>query len=220
MGKKVFTNLPDITNTITDLGTLTVERYWPGLPTLTYEGKVYNTVKIGNQCWLRENLDVGVMIPGNQIPANNGIIEKYCYNNDTNYSNKLGGLYNWNEAMAYSSIPGSRGICPPGFHIPTVEEYEELIATVKGSGNALKAKDQGIFSGKGNNKSGFAGLLAGYRSSNGNFWNYISNSMFWSSSLEDNENAMSIFIFMTLDNIDINVKSLTYGYSIRCIKDN
>lgn len=33
----------------------------PGIPTVTYEGKTYNTVLIGSQCWLKENLDVGVM---------------------------------------------------------------------------------------------------------------------------------------------------------------
>lgn len=219
MGKKVFTNLPNISSQITEFGDLTVERYWPGLPTVTYAGKIYNTVKIGSQCWLRENLDVGIMIPGSREQTNNGVIEKYSYNNDSNYCKILGGLYSWNEAMAYSTVPGSRGICPPGFHIPTATEFEELIATVNNSGNSLKDKGQGIFSGIGSNISGYSGLLAGYRFIDGNYWNYTANAMFWSSTLDESSNAYSIFLFMSTDNIAINSKLLNYGYSIRCIKD-
>ena len=51
----------------------------PGTPTVTYYGKTYNTVQIGNQCWLKENLDVGTMINTNSSSnkqTNNGIIEK------------------------------------------------------------------------------------------------------------------------------------------------
>lgn len=50
----------------------------PEIPTVTYEGKIYNTVKIENQCWIKENLNVGTMINGNQNQSNNGTIEKYC----------------------------------------------------------------------------------------------------------------------------------------------
>ncbi len=42
-------------------------------------GNVYSTVQIGDQCWMAENLRVGVMLPGLTPQANNGIIEKHCY---------------------------------------------------------------------------------------------------------------------------------------------
>ena len=48
--RKVFTELPDLTGNTLDLGELTVERFCPGTPTVTYEGKTYNTVQIGDQC--------------------------------------------------------------------------------------------------------------------------------------------------------------------------
>ena len=38
----------------------------PGTPTVEYEGQVYNTIQIFSQCWLKENLNAGLMINGNQ----------------------------------------------------------------------------------------------------------------------------------------------------------
>jgi len=64
----------------------------PNLPAVNYGGKIYNTVQIGTQCWLKENLNIGTMIPVNQDGSNNGSIEKYCYNNDINNCNVYGGL--------------------------------------------------------------------------------------------------------------------------------
>jgi len=70
-------------------------------PTITYAGKVYHTVTIGNQTWMKENLNVGTMIDSTKDQANNGIIEKYCFENDTANCNKYGGLYEWAEAVQY-----------------------------------------------------------------------------------------------------------------------
>ena len=52
----------------------------PGISSVTYGGKTYNTVQIGNQCWFRENLNIGTKIDGVQEQTNNGAVEKYCYN--------------------------------------------------------------------------------------------------------------------------------------------
>jgi uncharacterized protein (TIGR02145 family) len=98
-----------------------------GVKTVTYSGTVYHTVSIGTQCWLKENLKLGVHITNNfQEPQNNGIIEKWCWNNDPYWCNTMGGLYNWNEAMKYFYTPGSQGICPSGWHVPTDEEFKIL----------------------------------------------------------------------------------------------
>jgi len=70
-----------------------------GIPTVTYEGQVYNTVQIFNQCWLKENLNVGIMIPAGQQMSNDGIIEKYCYNNSEDSCAIYGGLYQWGEVF-------------------------------------------------------------------------------------------------------------------------
>ena len=65
----------------------------PGVPTVTYEGQVYNTIQIFGQCWLKENLNVGTMINGEDEMTDNGIIEKYCYYNDQANCDTYGGLY-------------------------------------------------------------------------------------------------------------------------------
>ncbi len=49
-------------------------------PTVTDAlGNVYHTVHLGNQCWIAENMNIGIMIPGTTNQTNNGIIEKHCY---------------------------------------------------------------------------------------------------------------------------------------------
>ncbi|MFA5803862.1 MAG: FISUMP domain-containing protein [Melioribacteraceae bacterium] len=184
----------------------------PGIPTVLYTGKTYNTVQIGTQCWLKENLDVGAMIQVNQNPSNNGTIEKYCYDNNPNNCATYGGLYQWNEAMAYSTTPGAQGICPTGWHIPTKTEFETLAATVKNDGEALKAN--------GTNTSGFSGLLAGFRYDSGNFYNFGYETFFWSSTEYDSSSAYYLSLTYLLNrNTYFYYNYKGYGYSVRCLKD-
>lgn len=133
----------------------------PGIPSVTYGGKTYNTVRIGNQCWLKENLDIGTMIQGSQNATNNSVIEKYCYGNNPANCNTYGGLYDWNEAMGYVTTPGARGICPTGWHLPTVTELQTLVNWVEGNSNNLKSIGQGTGTGTGTNLSGFTALMGG-----------------------------------------------------------
>jgi len=93
---------------------------------ITYEGKIYETVIIGKQCWMAENLNVGNRINGIYNQNNPSAIEKYCYNDDENNCNNYGGLYQWDQAMDYTTQEGAKGICPPGWHIPTDEEWKIL----------------------------------------------------------------------------------------------
>ncbi len=153
----------------------------PGLPTVTYAGKVYNTVQIGTQCWLKENLNVGTMIIGSANQTNNDTIEMYCYNDDPTNCNTYGGLYQWNKAMQYTTAEGAQGICPSGWHIPTYAEFQTLYTAVSGDGNALKAIGQGTGGGAGTNTSGFSALLAGYRNYDGYFNHLGYNALFWGS---------------------------------------
>jgi len=95
-----------------------------------YAGKIYNTVTIGSQIWLKENLDVGTQVLGSVDQTNNGTIEKYCYNDVPANCAIYGGLYQWAEAVAYTNgatnttltnpqFTGNvHGICPTSWHIP------------------------------------------------------------------------------------------------------
>ncbi|MFI5253318.1 MAG: FISUMP domain-containing protein [Bacteroidota bacterium] len=193
----------------------------PGTPTVMYAGKTYNTVQIGAQCWLKENLNVGTMVDSLQNQTNNGIIEKYCYNNDTNNCNIYGGLYQWDEAMQYSATAGAQGICPTGWHIPTAAEFHPLATTVNYDGNALKAVGQGVPSyGAGTNTSGFSALLAGYRNSYGYFLNLGYFTYVWSSTELNATYANSLYLNYLNSTILVILNNIKEsGFSVRCLED-
>jgi uncharacterized protein (TIGR02145 family) len=187
--------------------------------TVSYDGKIYNTVIIGTQCWLKENLDVGVMIPGSQNQGNNSVIEKYCYNNDPNNCYIYGGLYQWNEAMQYVTTEGAQGICPTGWHIPTLTEFQTLSSTVGNDGNALKAIGQGSGLGAGTNTSGFTALLAGNRDVSGYFYDFGGTAYFWSSTETNATYAGNLYLYNNVSGIALSAYYKGYGFSVRCVKD-
>ncbi|MFC2083870.1 FISUMP domain-containing protein [Bacteroidota bacterium] len=193
--------------------------------TISYVGKTYNTVLIGDQCWLRENLDIGTMIDSLADATDNGIIEKYCYGNDPSNCETYGGLYAWDEAMQYSTTPGAQGICPDNWHIPTLAEFDTLIKSVNDDGNALKEVNQGLGEGRGTDTSGFSALMAGRRDYSRDYYGYFYylgyRTYFWSSSEHgtdpDRASTMSLF---TSDSIIYFTSSYKYnGFSVRCVKD-
>jgi len=195
----------------------------PGIPTITdtRDGKVYETVQIGDQCWLKNNLDVGVYIAStitgteHSDVTNNGIIEKYCYGNNEANCGRYGGLYDWNEAMEYVTTPGTKGICPSGWHIPTNEEFRTLAALVIDDDNALKEVGQGT----GTNTSGFSALLGGYRLYNGSFNGLGDGAHFWSSTEIDAPGANSLGLGYDDSFIFFNYLTKEYTSSVRCLKD-
>ena len=201
-----------------------------GLPTVLYEGQTYNTVQIGDQSWMRENLNVGSMIfsvGAGELQTNNGVIEKYCYGNSTDNCVIYGGLYEWNESMQYLTIEGAQGICPVDWHIPTDEEFTALVNYLAGSGTAGgKMKEAGFAhwtspNTGATNESGFTALPGGFRNYfNGSFDHLGSNGYFWSSSKEGPNNAWS----RTLGWLNANVaRYYDYkddGFSVRCLKDD
>jgi uncharacterized protein (TIGR02145 family) len=168
---------------------------------------------------MKENLDVGTMIPGTQTSVNNGIIEKYCYTDNPAYCASNGALYQWDEAMQYSTTPGVQGICPPGWHIPTLAEYETLSASVYSNGNSLKAVGQGTGAGAGSNSSGFTALLSGRRYSNGTFGGSAGIGVFWCSTQYNSFYANYMHLYNTGSNYGLTDLSKKYGFSIRCVKD-
>jgi len=199
----------------------------PGIPTITYAGQTYNTVQIGNQCWLKENLNVGTMILGAQNQTNNGNIEKYCYNDSTIYCDKYGGLYQWGEMTQYSSTEKVQGICPIGWHIPTISEFRTLSSTVKNDGNSLKAIGQGYdgnysgtgFTGAGTNTSGFSAILSGCLQFGDKFLNQSADAYFWTTTDNPLEGTYIIYLSANSGSIGEAYQSFE-GFSVRCVNDN
>lgn len=235
-----------IANDKTVGGTSCGKVYYEGGPNDDNDGKgvYYNTIQIGNQCWLKENLNIGVMIDVTERANDNATIEKYCQGNDIDTCKKYGGLYQWNEAVQYdTTTPGVQGICPDGWHIPTLTEYEMLINTIIATerysdGQSLKAIGVGLDCfdplqhGSGTNTSGFSSLLGGTRFFGGNFnsFNTPDSSDFayyWSSTLNpddpDHVNNLprpyEIDIHTLGNHIHIGYFMRFSGFSVRCIRD-
>lgn len=101
-----------------------------GTSTVTdYDGNVYHTLKIGQQCWLKENMRTTHYADGEIIP-----IGSACYYPNGNADNRsqYGLLYTWYTATrneSSSSNPsGKQGICPYGWHVPSDAEWAELLS--------------------------------------------------------------------------------------------
>jgi len=205
----------------------------PGIPTIPYEGKVYHTVQIGNQCWIKENLNAGTMINNSQsgqIQTDNGLQEKYCYDNDPYNCDIYGGLYEWNEAMQYVFIEGARGICMDGWHIATDGEWTILSDFLGGTGVAGgKLKSTGTLEAGtglwkspntgGTNISSFTGYPAGARYSTGEWQAKTYGGYFWSSSQKDEPTAWYRVMVYGYADFWRNSYSKEGGYSVRCLKD-
>jgi len=107
------------------------------------DGNTYNTVLIGNQCWMKENLKVTHYPNGDPIPyvtddnewaalSNNNTDDAYCYYNN-NIGSEYGALYSYAAAIADNwerDNTDGQGICPDGWHLPTDEEWKVLEGTV------------------------------------------------------------------------------------------
>jgi uncharacterized protein (TIGR02145 family) len=196
----------------------------PGNATISYGGKTYNTVQIGNQCWLKENLDIGTLINGSLEQTNNGTLKKFCYNDDPANFLTYGGLYQWAEAIQYKFVatPSStpvQGICPPGWHIPDTSEFVTLANAVNNNGNSLKAVGQGTGNGAGTNTSGFSALFAGTRFSDGTFSLLTLYNFFLSSTEFDAGNVYFFDLGSDSNFVFFGKNSKLYGRSVRCLQD-
>ena len=199
----------------------------PGIPDVNYGGQTYATVQIGDQCWFKENLNIGSMIPAGANMSNNEVTEKYCYDNLETNCNIYGGLYQWNEMMQYSTTSGTQGICPPAWHLPTIDEWTTLIDFLGGLNDAGgKMKETGTFHWNNpntgaTNSSGFTTLPAGYYGDPGfTFYLLGKYAILWSSNQSDFDSAWNCWLAYNSNSAN---KNSTYlkrlGHSVRCLKD-
>ena len=197
----------------------------------TYDDVEYNVIRIGEQCWMAENLNIGAYVDSidtgltHSDVSDNGVIEKYCYDNDINNCDTYGGLYDWDEMMGYVITEGVQGICPDGWHIPTDGEQYELENYLKDVGETCDAGRSGVWDCdtagtklKSGGTSGFGGLLAGYRNNPGSFSNLTSYGIFWSSSVSGS-GAWRRGLDSTESRVYRHANDQTNGFSVRCVKD-
>jgi uncharacterized protein (TIGR02145 family) len=204
--------------------------------TRDYGLREYNVVQIGSQCWMAENLNYGTMISGTDEMTDNNSPEKYCYDDNPQNCNVYGGLYQWNEMMQYVSTPGTQGICLEGWHLPTNEEWCQLLQTIDPtvdcnavgiySGTVVGTQMKSTFDwnngGNGTNESGFNALPGGYRTDPGGsgFIGRGVYAVFYSSTQFSNP-VLAWFrtVSYLSTGIDLSANYKYYGHSVRCIKN-
>lgn len=210
----------------------------PDIPILNYGGQDYLTVQIGDQCWFKENLNYGVMISGSNEMTDNGIAQKYCFDDEPQNCIDFGGLYQWNEIMNYSSENGAQGLCPDGWHLPTDEEWKILEGTVDSQYPAddpvwdnvmfrgfdaclnLKSTTGWELGCEGTNLFGFTALPIGYRGGDGDGGFYSEDACLWSSTEYSSvQRPWWRWITDSERGVYRGYSLKDYGYSVRCIKD-
>lgn len=188
------------------------------------DGNRYSTVTIGNQVWMAENLNVTHYRNGDAIlkytNANGWSMQSkgaYCeYNNEMDKATTYGRLYNWHV------ISDSRNICPEGWHIPTQEEWDEMINFLGGENNCVNSlKDPSFWpnSNSSSNNSGFSARPGGMRCSGGQFMNLNSEGAWWTISEICINNGKCIKMNGSENKVYRTGLGKKAGLSIRLVKD-
>jgi len=220
-------------NTDTDINSNTVT---------DIDGNVYNTVKIGNQTWMVENLKTTKYNDGTSIPLVSDSkvwkalsIPGFCfYNNDVANKSTYGALYNW-----YTVNTGK--LAPTGWHVSTDSEWTTLENYLIANGYNYDGTTTGnkiaksmaattgweTYSGIGtigndltkNNSSGFASLPGGIRDGSGTFWSIGSYGYWWSSTGSNSYYAWYRFLYYGYSEVVRNDAGGRCGFSVRCVRD-
>jgi|GEM_PF-3152858 len=210
---------------------------WVGTFTDTRDGKTYKWVKIGDQIWMAENL---AYLPS--VDDNSTFSSKYepsygVYGYDGNnvdvakaYTQEIDGktvnMYETYGVLYNGYAVKQANICPDGWHIPTDEEWSELIDYLAANGhsgaegNALKATNGWFDGGEGTDDFGFAALPSGFRTYlGGTYENAGFSGCWWSSTETATGDIMSRYV----NKVETEVVRIHYtkllGYSVRCIRD-
>lgn len=211
---------------------------WGKLIIQDVDGNTYETVTIGHQVWMKQNLKTTRFNDGTTIPQlnQNSLWAKtnasaYCWlDNDSSNKELFGAIYN-GYAIEKADI------CPEGWHVPTDSDWQVLEMTLGmsesivkkpgwrgGEANALAGKKELWVAGSFKehplvNSTGFTGLPAGNRiGENGSFGNSGSNAYWWSTTQYDDYIWVRA-LFYGSNHIIKEKYPKNYGFSIRCVMD-
>lgn len=192
------------------------------------DGNVYNTVTIGTQVWMVENLKVTRYSNGDPIANVTGSVSwkglttgAYCwYNNDLANKEPYGALYNW------YAVNDTRKIAPAGWHVPTEAERALLDSYLGGSSiSGGKLKEAGLThwvspNTGATNSSDFTGVPAGYRvSGTGSFSSIGYQNYLWSATQNDASTAFRRQLQYNSASTPSSISHKRSGFSVRLIKD-
>jgi uncharacterized protein (TIGR02145 family) len=169
------------------------------------DGKVYKTVKIGEQVWMAENLAYK--------PTSGNY---WAYDNEADNTAVYGYLYDWETAL---------NVCPTGWHLPTDDEWTQLSDYLGGERNAGgRLKETGTTHWKSpneeaNNESGFTALPGGARILSGEILYVGDRGNWWSATELYTNYAWTWSLFYTPKGFYRSANSGMLGYSVRCLKD-
>ena len=212
-----------------------------------YDGNTYKTVKIGDQVWMAENLRTTHYADGTSIAlgisASTTTAYRYYPGNDQSNVSTYGYLYNWKAVMRNSSFSsanpsGVQGICPKGWHVPSIAEWTQLTNYVSsqseyvcGSNNLYIAKALASTTGWNsssttcavgndpslNNATGFSALPAGIY--NVGYGSLGYSAFFWSATEDYDYNAYHRRLYYDNAYVDKSSHYKDYGLSVRCVRD-
>lgn len=191
------------------------------------DGNIYHIVKIGDQVWMLENLKTTHY--NDSTPIRNetdaalwasDTSARFCwYNNDmAGYKDPYGALYNW-----YAVNTGK--LCPPGWHVPSIDEWARLVTylggTMKASNRLREAGDQHWVTPNTGaiNSSGFTALPGNFRSTDGSFGSAGFYGYYWTTTNLGNGQAISYYMISSHAEIYITPVQMESGLSVRCIRD-
>ncbi|MBN1791843.1 MAG: PKD domain-containing protein [Bacteroidales bacterium] len=212
-----------------------------GTTTVTdFDGNVYNTITIGTQTWIKENLKTTHYSNGTAITLVTGTgnwdaltdnSKAYCwYGDDINNKETYGALYTWaaamNGASGSSANPsGIQGVCPVDWHLPSHEEWWQLTEFLGGESVAGgKLKETGTEhwyspNTAATNETDFTALPGGQRGNDGTFQTITNYGNWWSATEYDTGSALNRRLFHGEGNVYIIIDSKEVGFSVRCVKD-
>lgn len=192
----------------------------PGFMTDSRDGQQYSTVTIGTQRWLAENLNY-------YTPEGSW----YYANDSLQYAQSYGRMYTWYTAMdgaasGNDNPSGIQGVCPPGWHLPSDAEWDELILALDSEtpGNLLKETGTEHWQSTNEfvtNESGFTARAGGRRVTSGTFGSITSFGLWWSTKerADSTGNAWTRYIIHNSANVTRFSSDKAVAVSVRCIED-
>jgi uncharacterized protein (TIGR02145 family) len=174
------------------------------------DNKTYPTVKIGNQCWMAEDLNYGTEISSALDQRDNCTPEKY--HNPASSIEHPASVYQWDELMNYDESVSTQGLCPPGWHVPSEADWNTLFVEYTNNGFAGSPLKYSGF-------SGFNALLNGARHLTEK-WDYAGfATFFWSSTMHGVNKAWAHGMNEPDPSVSAYPGFRSNAFSVRCLRD-